>query len=326
MKKILFFYLILWSCDSPTPKKPPSMPFVQPPTQENSRFRLPKFYRNSPPPTLPTLKPGIEFSQAVNHSISFLKENQHPQKHRLLGNVREKDLLELLYKLQNGVIIDPIFLANYVEFHELKTNLPDGKSRMTGYFTPIFRAANKKTDRFSTAIFKDSGKPLAWVRNKKVSREIQIQGSCYLDFGGGDLQQIGWDGEKDFDKIKLDFQADSTELTISTEDLPERDGKTKVFFKKINSGPLGAINQPLTPAISVSCDPRIAPLGSVLLAQIDDFSSKKNPKLYRLLLVQDVGGNILGSGRIDMYCGVGAIYSPAVRTNDHIKLWLLLPK
>jgi len=93
---------------------------------------------------------------------------------------------------------------------------------------------------------------------------------------------------------------------------------------------VGAANVPLTPLYSAAVDPSIIPLGSILLAQVPKLDAYGNliGHEFRLLLAQDKGGAIKGSGHIDWYQGIGE-RSPLfmqVNSSNLGKVWLLLPQ
>ena len=78
-----------------------------------------------------------------------------------------------------------------------------------------------------------------------------------------------------------------------------------VFFKRmpdpestLASGPVGALNVPLTAMGSVAADPIYHPLGSGLLV----FTERLGAQWVQ---VQDVGGGIKGPGRLDLFTGTG---------------------
>jgi membrane-bound lytic murein transglycosylase A len=330
---------------------------------ETSKRQTPDFFKKSSPKSLPTLQPDRFFNAAVGRSIDFLSENGKKSTAKLGNGIAESDLMSMLLAVQNGACIDPVFLTKYVEFYELQTDKPNDQTLVTGYFTPILSAQKTRSNIFSTPIYKNpadkistlpsrsdiekgilSGKNLeiGWLRSQKDLRSVQMQGSCFLKFEDGSMRLIGWDGTNRGGKNEqLDSPIfDEKILETEPENASKISKKGKKFAKKHaheaynyvflktqkSAAPKGAMSAELTPSISVSVDPRIVPLGAVLLAEIADFIDSKKPPKYRILLAQDVGGGIRGSGRIDMYCGAGTAFSPVFPINDFAKIWLLLPK
>ena len=101
------------------------------------------------------------------------------------------------------------------------------------------------------------------------------------------------------------------------------------FFHDKGNKPLGAGTVPLTEMISIAVDPRYIPLGSVLLAAVPVINDAGNVIRhdYKILLAQDVGGQINGPGHIDYYCGTGKKGQERASKHHHYgNLWLLLPK
>lgn len=84
-----------------------------------------------------------------------------------------------------------------------------------------------------------------------------------------------------------------------------------VFFRTVKEGPMGAIQEPLTPFRSIATDLRLFPKGAIcyIETEIPTFSGdgeltgwEKHSGFY---LNQDTGGAIKGPGRVDIFCGKG---------------------
>lgn len=84
-----------------------------------------------------------------------------------------------------------------------------------------------------------------------------------------------------------------------------------VFFKRTDGGPLGHIGVPLTEGRSIATDKNVFPPGAlaVLCGTLPERGAKgkKGPRrpFCRVVLNQDTGGAIKGTGRVDLYCGSG---------------------
>ena len=79
---------------------------------------------------------------------------------------------------------------------------------------------------------------------------------------------------------------------------------------------------------SVAVDPRIIPLGSVLVAQVPVLNSqgRATKHIWRLLYAQDTGGAIKGTAHIDLYTGIGKAAAEAAQALHHYgQVWLLKP-
>ena len=102
-----------------------------------------------------------------------------------------------------------------------------------------------------------------------------------------------------------------------------------VFFDRKRAIPHGAGHVPLTADYSIAVDPKYIPLGSTLLAAIPSVDAKGDfsHHEFRIVVAQDIGGAIRGSGHVDVYCGVGiAAQKKAMAFHQYGSLWLLLPK
>lgn len=102
-----------------------------------------------------------------------------------------------------------------------------------------------------------------------------------------------------------------------------------VFFERKRERPHGAGHVPLTADFSIAVDNEFIPLGSTLLAAfpILDRNGDLIKHDYRILLAQDLGGAIRGSGHVDVYCGIGRKgQEKAMPMHHYGQLWLLLPK
>ena len=100
-----------------------------------------------------------------------------------------------------------------------------------------------------------------------------------------------------------------------------------VFFRERRGAVRGAGRVPLLAGMTVAVDPRHVPLGSVLLGAVPvlDKRGKLTGHDYRLLLAQDTGGAIRGTGHVDLYHGEGnAARDAAERLHHYGRLWLLL--
>jgi membrane-bound lytic murein transglycosylase A len=101
-----------------------------------------------------------------------------------------------------------------------------------------------------------------------------------------------------------------------------------VFFRLDDGPPLGALNRPLTPLVTVATDPSLLPLGSVLVldAEIPGPPGQGMRRIRGPVLAQDVGAAIRGP-RLDLYMGVGsAAEDAAERVKTQVSAYLLLSK
>src|SRR5206468_12839953 len=78
-----------------------------------------------------------------------------------------------------------------------------------------------------------------------------------------------------------------------------RENASYIFFKQLNTPPVGALNVPLTPHGTVAADPKFVPLGAPVYLAMD------RPEASGLWVAQDVGGAIKGANRFDTFWGAG---------------------
>lgn len=84
-----------------------------------------------------------------------------------------------------------------------------------------------------------------------------------------------------------------------------------VFFRPLNEGPIGSIGVPVTPYRTVATDARLFPQGAVgfLITDIPVATAEevgvKTRTFNGLVLNQDAGDAIKGSGRVDLFTGRG---------------------
>lgn len=101
------------------------------------------------------------------------------------------------------------------------------------------------------------------------------------------------------------------------------------FFEKVQAGPKGSLNTEVVPEVSIAVDPKIIPLGAVLLAEIPLLNTQGEfiGHAYRILIAQDTGGAIKGAGHVDMFMGTGPeAQAKASNLHHYGRLWLLLPR
>lgn len=103
-----------------------------------------------------------------------------------------------------------------------------------------------------------------------------------------------------------------------------------VFFRVVSGaaeddGPPGALAVDLAPGRSAAIDRHFIPLGAALW--IDTTDAVTGQPLRRLVLAQDLGTDIVGPGRVDIFCGWGPLAeAEAGRLHASGKLYLLLPR
>ncbi|MGH1352738.1 MAG: murein transglycosylase A [Methyloligellaceae bacterium] len=109
--------------------------------------------------------------------------------------------------------------------------------------------------------------------------------------------------------------------------------KSYIFFRKLKkrlvkmSGPLGAMQVPLTPGRSLAVDTRYHELGMPIYVVSASMNHHGANGFRRLMVAQDVGSAILGSERGDIFWGTGdKAGTIAGNTGNHGNYFVLLPK
>ena len=185
-----------------------------------------------------------------------------------------------------------------------------------------------------------SSEILAWVNDPIDLFFLQIQGSGRLLQPNGDHLNLHYHASngrpyRSIGKLLID------EGKIAKEDMsmqairaylnayPEEQARilnhnpSYVFFKTETDGPIGYLQEPLTPERSVAMDRRIFPPGALgyiktlrpIVAQTGQIEAWKEFNAF--ILNQDTGGAIRGPGRVDLFWGNGAYAELAAGHMQH---------
>lgn len=195
---------------------------------------------------------------------------------------------------------------------------------------------------------KGRAEPLAYLENDIELFFLQIQGSGLVRTSEGELLRLNYAGQNGHSYFAIGRllqdaippeQMSLQSIKQYLYDHPEEvqsilsSNPSYTFFRRVEEGPLGNIQVPLTPGRSVAMDHRLAPQGGLLW-----FESRYSPlslseqgeakSLRRFGLIQDTGGAIRGHGRADLFWGSGA---PAERLAGPMKesgrlFWLVARK
>jgi len=166
------------------------------------------------------------------------------------------------------------------------------------------------------------GLELAWAADPYEAFFLEIQGSGRLRLPDGEVLRIGYDGQNGRDYLaigRLLIEQGRLErgkagmvqilawLRANPAEAPavlDANG-SKIFFRILTGeGPIGALNVPVTPRVSVAADPAFIPLGAPLL--VDTVLTRSGEAFTALMVAQDTGGAIKGANRIDLFLGAGA--------------------
>lgn len=171
------------------------------------------------------------------------------------------------------------------------------------------------------------GLEIVWVDDPIGLFFLHIQGSGRVRLTDGTTWSVGYAGNNGRPYRSLGrFMIDQG--LVAAEDMsmqsirdwlaahPERaaevldHNESYVFFRKLEGGPVGNINVPLTPHRSVALDHQLFPKGALAWIKgrkprVADGQLQGWTDLDRFVLVQDTGGAIRGPGRLDLFFGFG---------------------
>jgi membrane-bound lytic murein transglycosylase A len=191
-------------------------------------------------------------------------------------------------------------------------------------FVPYF--SRREID--DLGVLRARGYEIAWVKDPVDLFFLHIQGSGILRLQDGRSLQVGYAASNgrpyrsigrlliDNGKIAKEEMSMQRLRRYLIERPDERSdimahNESYVFFRAVESGPLGSLDVPLTAGRSIATDSRIFPKGAV------SFITAQMPRLdgagrlagwqpfARFVLNQDTGGAIRGPQRADLYFGTG---------------------
>lgn len=193
---------------------------------------------------------------------------------------------------------------------------------------------------------KGLGLELAYASNAVDVYVMQLQGSGYveyLDTGERYLFRYAGDNNRRYRNIQR-FLKDRKYLGVADlsfsnireylikhpemQDSVLFSDRSYTFFNPEKGLVKGSAEVPLMKTISIAADPDYFPAGSVLLAAMPVKEGREiTHHEYTILLPQDVGGAIRGTGHIDVYCGVGREGKKLSSNLHHYgRMWMLTPK
>ncbi|HYJ28723.1 MAG TPA: murein transglycosylase A [Allosphingosinicella sp.] len=209
-----------------------------------------------------------------------------------------------------------------------------GRLDAAGAFVPYYERAE-----IEAGVLAGRGLEIAWAADPADLFFLQIQGSGRLRLPDGNVMRIGYAGQngREYTAIgRLLRERALVEPPVTMQRIREwmsadpeggralmRENRSYVFFRELTGpGPLGALDRPVTPRVSVAADPRFVPLGApVLLREMSD------PRADGLWVAQDTGGAIRGANRFDTFWGAGeeaATIAGGMQARG--RAWLLLPR
>ncbi|MDE3081272.1 MAG: MltA domain-containing protein [Paracoccaceae bacterium] len=194
-----------------------------------------------------------------------------------------------------------------------------------------------------SGVLKGRGLEIAWLSDPVDVFFLQIQGSGRLRMPDGRVQRVGFAAKngQPYRSIGQELirrgafrPAEVSAWTIKrwVRSHPEAGRElmdtnpSYVFFRKLglptSSGPIGAMNVPVTAGRSLAVDPAVVPLGAPVWVD----AAGRDP-IRSLMVAQDTGSAIKGPGRADVFIGSGARAGViAGRMRDEGRMYVLIPK
>ena len=183
------------------------------------------------------------------------------------------------------------------------------------------------------------GLEIAWAADPIDLFFLEIQGSGRLRLPNGSVMRVGYDGQNGREYVPIGrllrergilppggANMDSIKAWMRSQ--PDggralmRENLSYIFFRELTGpGPLGALNIPVTPQLTVAADPKFVPLGAPVWLDLD------RSEADGLWIAQDTGGAIKGANRFDTFWGAGPFATQiAGGMSGKGEALLLLPK
>jgi len=183
-----------------------------------------------------------------------------------------------------------------------------------------------RKDIMESKVLERENLEIAWLKDPLDVAILQIQGSGMIKLSNGEIIRVGYSASngqpyKSIGRYMIDMgyvTADNLSLQTIRSYIKQnpdiRDeilnyNPSYVFFRLLDSGPLGNIGVPLTPGRSLAVDDRLFPKGALVYIRCQKPIVGKDGNITgwipfsRFLLNQDTGGVIKGAGRADIFWG-----------------------
>jgi len=194
---------------------------------------------------------------------------------------------------------------------------------------------------------------IAWAKDAVDLFFVEIQGSGTLVLPDGKKKRIGYNGsnsrpyrsigslliaEQEISAATMSMQALRTWLAENPDEKARvlDHNESYVFFRFLETGPVGSLNRPVTPERSIATDLSLFPPAALAFLHterpIATVDTAGNPTIVwepldRFVLNQDTGGAIKGAGRTDVFWGQGAEATLAAgMMKQGGRLYFLVPK
>jgi len=311
--------------------------------------------------------PDETFIDGLKQQASFLSRKSANGRYQLEDFQVDNQALNHSVKLISDWLSNPT-QEHHIKAYQLRGQDGRGNVQVTGYYVPVIEVRKYAQGEFIYPLYRkpkrfkgeqlpnrdkidfegaldNQGLEIAFSSSLIDNFFLQVQGSGVIQYEDGSQALLSWGGvngheyrslgkvliEKgEIAKADMSAQAIKDWLIVNPERQREilTTNPSYLFFKEGLSKPVGAANVPLTPKYSIAVDPKVIPLGSILLGELPilDINGELVRHEYRLLLAQDKGGAIKGPGHIDWYQGIGdEAHQYASQLKHYGRLWLLLP-
>ena len=307
--------------------------------------------------------------QGLQYTIDYLERN-NLNKHvatraQQISKLTNQDLADTVDALLNwNNALTPQAMKNDFYLIDLVRG-KSGKSKFTGYYTPIVKAKLHADVEYRYPIYKKpkwnlrkssraditagalagKGYEVAWTNDPVGLFYVHIQGSGILEFPNGKRKSLKFDGQNDrrFESIAKHMKsrgligANPSRENIQDwfEQNPEQMDDVMslnpryIYFTLTDGLTRTSSTSPVIPGHTVAVDTAYIPFGSVILAEVPVINSKGkiDGQEWRILFPQDRGNAINGPARMDIYTGVGELARERANSlTGYGKAYLLLNK
>ncbi|MEA3471131.1 MAG: MltA domain-containing protein, partial [Thermodesulfobacteriota bacterium] len=175
---------------------------------------------------------------------------------------------------------------------------------------------------------KEIGLEIVWLADPVDVFFLHIQGSGIIHLRDGSYMNVSYEqsnghpyrsvGRLLIDERKLSIgEVSMRGIKMYLREHPEEmldilaHNESYVFFRVVESGPVGSLNVPVTEGRTIATDASLFPKGALAFVRVRKPILDENGKIKswtpfsRFVLNQDTGGAIKGPGRVDLYCGQG---------------------
>ncbi len=214
----------------------------------------------------------------------------------------------------------PDLISEKVSAHETRIS-----RKVDGKTVPYFTRREIDID----GALRGRGLELVWVSDPVELSSLHIQGSGKIRLEDGRMLSVSYaqNNGRPFRSVttnmlnqnKID-RSDITYLGFKTwlKSKSENEifeilshNERYIFFRFVDTEPIGSLGQPVTPDRTIATDPAYFPQGALAFIRLskplldDNHRVIRRVGFSRFVLNQDKGSAIKGPGRVDLFCGFG---------------------